>query len=79
MRKAPVTAILGYDLQFCEQLPNIFPVKPEAQNTFSNNEALAQANAFRDGTLQAAYSIIAARAVGSDIGAILGFDNAGVD
>jgi len=79
MRDAPVTAILAYDLNFWEALPKLFPPNPDAQDIFKNNATAAQVNAFRNGTLQGAYFMLAARAVGLDVGAMSGFDNAKVD
>ncbi|WP_298971849.1 malonic semialdehyde reductase [uncultured Roseobacter sp.] len=79
MRSAPVTAIVAYDLNFWEELPKLFPPNPGAQDIFKNNATAAQVNAFRNGTLQGAYFMLAARAVGLDIGAMSGFDNAKVD
>ncbi|HUO91852.1 MAG TPA: malonic semialdehyde reductase [Rhizomicrobium sp.] len=75
---APVTAIIGYDLDFPETLPKLFPHAPDAKNWFKD-PAAAQVHAFRNGSLQGAYFIIAARAVGLDCGPMSGFDNAGVD
>ncbi|MBO6511929.1 MAG: malonic semialdehyde reductase [Roseibium sp.] len=79
MRTAPVTAILAYDLNFWEELPKVFPPNPAAQDIFRNNATAAQVNAFRNGTLQGAYFMLAARAVGLDVGAMSGFDNKKVD
>ena len=79
MRTAPVTAIVAYDLNFWEELPKLFPPNPGAQDIFRNNATAAQVNAFRNGTLQGAYFMLAARAVGLDVGAMSGFDNAKVD
>lgn len=79
MQDAPVTAILAYDLNFWEELPTLFPPNPDAQDIFKNNSTAAQVNAFRNGTLQGAYFMLAARAVGLDVGAMSGFDNAKVD
>lgn len=79
MRSAPVTAIVAYDLNFWEELPKLFPPNPGAQDIFKTNATAAQVNAFRNGTLQGAYFMLAARAVGLDIGAMSGFDNAKVD
>ena len=79
MRSAPVTAIVAYDLNFFEELPKLFPPNPNAQDIFANNTTAAQVNAFRNGTLQGAYVMLAARAVGLDVGAMSGFDNAKVD
>ena len=64
MRSAPVTAIIAHDLNFWEELPNVFPPNPDAQDIFKNNATAAQINAFRNGTLQGAYFMLAARAVG---------------
>ncbi|MEX0340298.1 MAG: malonic semialdehyde reductase [Arenibacterium sp.] len=79
MRSAPVTAIVAYDLNFYEELPKLFPPNPDASDIFRNNATAAQVNAFRNGSLQGAYFMIAARAVGLDVGAMSGFDNAKVD
>jgi 3-hydroxypropanoate dehydrogenase len=75
---APVTAIIGYDLQFAEHMPRLFPHNPDAKNWF-NDPKVAEVVAFRNGTLQGAYFILAARAVGLDTGPMSGFDNAQVD
>lgn len=75
---APVTAIIGYDLQFAEHMPRLFPHNPDARNWF-NDPKVAEVVAFRNGTLQGAYFILAARAVGLDTGPMSGFDNAQVD
>jgi 3-hydroxypropanoate dehydrogenase len=77
--KAPVTAIVAYDTQFHEFLPRLYPRKPAAQSWFTSSPAFAQETAFRNGTLQGAYLIIAARALGLDCGAMSGFKNAVVD
>ncbi len=79
MRAAPVTAIIAYDLNFWEELPKVFPPNPDAQNIFKNNTTAAQVNAFRNSTLQGAYVMIAARAVGLDVGGMSGFDHDKVD
>ena len=76
---APVTAIIGYDTRFFEQLPKLFPPNPKARAMFENNAALADTTAFRNGTLQGAYLILAARALGLDCGPMSGFDNAALD
>ncbi|MBA4742252.1 MAG: malonic semialdehyde reductase [Azoarcus sp.] len=75
---APVTAIIGYDLRFYEKLPELFP-HTDARSWFSGNEELADATAKRNGSLQGAYLIIAARSVGLDCGPMSGFDQAKVD
>ena len=76
---APVTAIIAYAPTFYEKLPQLFPHNPEARGWFTSNDALAATTAFRNGTLQGAYFIIAARAVGLDVGPMSGFDNDKVD
>ncbi len=78
MMQAPVTAIIGYDLDFAEQLPRVFPHNPDAKNWFKDAK-LAETTAFRNGTLQGAYLLVAARALGLDCGPMSGFDNAAVD
>ncbi|HVP84637.1 MAG TPA: malonic semialdehyde reductase [Rhizomicrobium sp.] len=75
---APVTAIIGYDLDFPEHLPRLFPHNQDAKNWFQN-PTLREITAFRNGTLQGGYFIVAARAVGLDCGPMSGFNNAGVD
>ncbi|KAF0200509.1 MAG: 3-hydroxypropanoate [Gallionellaceae bacterium] len=76
---APVTAIIGYDTRFFEQLPKLFPPIPSARDMFESNAALADITAFRNGTLQGAYLMLAARALGLDCGPMSGFDNAAMD
>lgn len=76
--KAPVTAIVAYDRQFFEHLPNQFPVA-KVQGLFTDNAGLAESTAFRNGTLQGAYLLIAARALGLAVGPMSGFDAEGVD
>jgi len=75
---APVTAILGHDTAFFDLLPRLFP-HAAARDWFAENPALADVTAFRNGTLQAGYFILAARAVGLDAGPMSGFDNEAVD
>ncbi len=78
--KAPVTAILGMDMEFYEHLPRLFPIPDaNARSWFAGNQPLIDASAFRNSTLQGAYLIMAARALGLDTGPMSGFDNAGVD
>jgi 3-hydroxypropanoate dehydrogenase len=78
--EAPLTVIIGYDLNFAAALPQLFPSKGEAmKRNFESNPALAQVNAFRNGTLQGAYLMLAARALGLDCGPMSGFNNEGVD
>lgn len=78
---APVVAIIGYDTAFYEHLPRLFPHNQEAINWFRGPEkkAFADATAFRNSSLQGAYLIIAARAIGLDVGAMSGFNGDGVD
>jgi 3-hydroxypropanoate dehydrogenase len=78
-KAAPVTAIIGYDPRFYELLPTLFPHRPEMKNPYAANKQLAETVAFRNGTLQGAYFMIAARAIGLDVGGMSGFDNAKVD
>jgi 3-hydroxypropanoate dehydrogenase len=76
---APVTVIVAYDPKFYEKLPFLFPHNADANSWFTSNDSLAATTAFRNGTLQGAYLMIAARSLGLDIGAMSGFDNATVD
>ena len=78
---APVTAIIAFDLHFYENLPKAFPNNPNARAIFAGEEkkAHAQTTAMRNGSMQGAYFIIAARALGIDTGPMSGFDNAKVD
>ncbi|MBL9071601.1 MAG: malonic semialdehyde reductase [Sphingopyxis sp.] len=75
---APVTAIIGMDTEFFEHLPEFFP-HTDARSWFKGNEALAHATAFRNSSLQGAYFIMAARALGLDTGPMSGFNNDAVD
>ena len=76
---APVCAIIAYDIEFYEHLPMLFPHDLTAKTWFNWSAAHAETTAFRNGTLQEAYLMMAARAIGLDIGAMSGFDNAAVD
>jgi 3-hydroxypropanoate dehydrogenase len=76
--KAPVSTIIGYDLAFYLYLPKLFP-HTNAKSWFEGDEQKIFDTAFRNGTLQGAYLIMAARALGLDTGPMSGFDNAGVD
>jgi 3-hydroxypropanoate dehydrogenase len=78
IRQAPVTAIIGMDLAFAEKLPYLFP-HVDARPWFTGNQEVIATNAMRNSTLQGAYLIIAARALGVDTGPMSGFDNAAVD
>jgi 3-hydroxypropanoate dehydrogenase len=75
---APVTVIVAHDPAFYDHLPRLFP-HADAKSWFTGSAALAETTAFRNGTLQGAYLILAARAVGLGAGAMSGFDNAKVD
>jgi len=75
---APVTVIVATDPLFYDKLPFLFP-HADARSWFAGNAAFADASAHRNGTLQGAYLIMAARAVGLDTGAMSGFDNSKVD
>ncbi|MCW2310082.1 malonic semialdehyde reductase [Rhodobium gokarnense] len=77
-RAAPVTAIVGYDLEFYEHLPKLFP-HADARSWFAGNEEAINGTAFRNGSLQGAYMILAARALGLDAGPMSGFDEEGVN
>jgi 3-hydroxypropanoate dehydrogenase len=76
--QAPVTAIIAHDLEFYEHLPRLFPAADMRANFVGKPELIA-ATAFRNGTLQGAYLMLAARALGLDCGGMSGFDNAKVD
>ena len=75
---APVIAIIGYDTRFYEWMPRLFPQR-DMRSTFSGDSRLAEETAFRNGSLQGGYLILAARAVGLDCGPMSGFDNDAVD
>ncbi|HEY4254020.1 MAG TPA: malonic semialdehyde reductase [Roseomonas sp.] len=75
---APVTAIIAHDPKFYDHLPRLFP-HADAKSWFVSSEALAETTAFRNGTLQGAYLMVAARSIGLDVGAMSGFDTAKVD
>jgi len=76
---APVCVILAYDTQFYELLPQLFPHNLDAVNWFSGSAEFAEQTAFRNSSLQGGYLMLAARALGLDVGAMSGFDPAGVD
>lgn len=71
---APVTVIVAIDTRFYEHLPTQFPANPKADALFAGNAALAESTAFRNGTLQGAYLIVAARLLGLDCGPMSGFN-----
>lgn len=75
---APVLAIIGYDLAFYEKMDKLFPIR-DVRPMFEGNAELASVTAFRNGTLQGAYLMTAARALGLDCAPMSGFNNAGVD
>jgi len=76
---APATAIIAYDLEFYNNLPRTFPNNPNAKSVFEGKTELVERTALRNGSLQGAYLIIAARALGLGAGPMSGFDNAKVD
>jgi nitroreductase len=76
--KAAAIVIIGHDLDFAEKVPQLFPHNPGAKDWFKDPK-MAETTAFRSGTLQGAYLMLAARALGLDAGPMSGFDNAGVD
>ena len=76
---APVTVIVAYDLQFHQKLPKLFPHSPSMRDLFVANPALVEVTARRNSSLQGAYLMLAARALGLDCGPMSGFDNAKLD
>ena len=76
---APLTVIVGNDLDFPELMPKLFPARGEMMRETFRKPGLNEITAMRNGTLQGAYLIIAARALGLDCGPMSGFDNAAVD
>jgi 3-hydroxypropanoate dehydrogenase len=78
MMGAPVTAIIAHDMNFWHELPFLFPHE-DRRHLFDGNDAYCEDTAYRNGTLQGAYFMIAARALGLDVGAMSGFSNAVVD
>lgn len=77
--EAGATVIVAVDTRFYEQMPVVFPQSPNARQRFAENPEKAADTAWRNGTLQGAYLIIAARMLGLDVGPMSGFDNAMVD
>ncbi|TDF85802.1 malonic semialdehyde reductase [Pseudomonas sp. H9] len=77
--QAPVTAIIGYDLDFHQQLPRLFPHNPGVRDWFAEQPQLIQTTAMRNSSLQGGYFILAARALGLDCGPLSGFDEAKVN
>src|SRR5579862_8100000 len=76
---APVTVIVGYDLEFAEQLPKLFPARGKDMQAYYSDPLVAQTTAFRNSSLQGAYLIVAARALGLDCGPMSGFSNEAVN
>lgn len=76
---APVVAIIAYDTEFHAHLPKVFPHNPNAQAYFTGNPGAIEPTAFRNGSLQAAYFMLALRAIGLDVGPMSGFDPLKVD
>jgi 3-hydroxypropanoate dehydrogenase len=76
---AAVTVIVGYDLDFAEQLPKLFPARGKDMQAYYSDPLVAQTTAFRNSSLQGAYLIVAARALGLDCGPMSGFNNEAVD
>ena len=76
---APVTVIIGYDLKFHEQLPKLFPHSPGMAKLFESSPEMVETTARRNSSLQGAYMIMAARALGLDCGPMSGFDHTKVD
>lgn len=76
---APVVVIIAHDIEFYEKIPQLFPHNPDARDWFSWSTEFAEQTAFRNGSLQGAYLMLAARALGLDCGPMSGFDNPGVD
>ncbi len=76
---APIVAIIAYDSKFFNHLPKLFPHNPGMKKVLSNPPAKAEITAFRNSTLQGGYFMIAARALGLDVGPMSGFNNSGVD
>jgi len=76
---APVTAIIATNYHFYEKMPKLFPHNPAMAENFAKNSKMAETTAYRNGTLQGGYFILAARAHGLDCGPMSGFDNAKVD
>lgn len=75
---APVTAIIGMDMEFYEKLPKLFP-HTDARSWFAGKPQAIETTAFRNSSIEGGYFILAARALGLDVGPMSGFNNAGVD
>ncbi len=79
VRTAPVVAIVAHDTAFYEQLPKLFPHRPNARDLFRDRPALAEETCFRNSSLQGGYFILAARMLGLDCGPLSGFDAAAIN
>lgn len=79
VRTAPVVAIVAHDTAFYEQLPKLFPHRPNAGDLFRDRPALAEETCFRNSSLQGGYFILAARMLGLDCGPLSGFDAAAIN
>jgi 3-hydroxypropanoate dehydrogenase len=79
IKAAPVTVIIGYDLDFAAKLPTLFPARGKEMQAAFKDPDIARMTAFRNGSLQGAYLIIAARSLGLDCGPMSGFNNETVD
>ena len=76
---APLTVIIGHDLDFHNSMPQLFPARGEMMRQYFSQPEICEPTAFRNGSLQGGYLILAARALGLDCGPMSGFDNAAVD
>ncbi len=76
---APFTVIIGYDTEYYEKIPELFPHKPDAKSWFTGSPEVTKEHALRNSSLQGAYLILAARALGFDCGPMSGFDQEGVN
>ena len=79
IQAAPVTVIIGYDLDFAEQMPKLFPARGKDMQAYFADPEIARSTAFRNGSLQGAYLIVAARSLGLDCGPMSGFSHEAVD
>jgi 3-hydroxypropanoate dehydrogenase len=79
IKTAPCVVIIAHDASWYERLPQLLPIRPQMKDAFVGNPQLAASTAFRNGSLQGAYLIVAARLLGLDCGPMSGFSNAGVD
>jgi 3-hydroxypropanoate dehydrogenase len=79
VEQAPVVALIAYHKKFYDFIPQLFPHNPGAREWFAHSEDLAQETAFRNSSLQGGYFMLAARAIGLDVGPMSGFDAGGVN